>query len=275
MQILPPHLGGTSALYGSNPLQNEHVVTTQPLPVLTLSTTQDNRELQLDGVAIDNMEERLTLEDADRIEKEEESSEDSTSESVLSCTHSDVLTTQDVDLNAPATHSGSVAVTVAVDRCEELKSVDVMTVIGEKDVNDEDVDKDVTRNSADNRMGVSIGHENRVCVGVCVGVSVSTNAVRGVRDSDVRTGMGGAHNSDRADMRTITNNNSNNNMNKNHYSNSYNNNEDMNDVNNDSVNNEYDDDNMKNGIEHYYGKSVPLGQEIGDSQRDFLDTITA
>jgi hypothetical protein len=256
-------------------LQNEHVVITHTKPqrVLTLSTKQANRELQVDGVAIDNMEERMTVEDADGIEKEEEISEGSTSESVLSCTHSDVLTTKDVDLNAPATHSGTVAVTV--DRREELKSLDVISVMGEKDVNDEEIDKDVTRNSADNRMGVISGHENRVCVGVCVGVTVSTNAVRGVRDSDVRVGMGGAHNSDRADMRTVTNNNSNNNMNKNHFSNSYNNDEDMNDVNNDNVNNEYNDDNMKTAIEHYYGKSVPLGQEIGDSQRDFLDTITA
>ena len=217
----------------------------------------------------------MTVEKEDGIEKEEEeSSEESTSESVLSCTDSNVLTTKDVDLNAPATHSESVAVTVTVDQCEELKIVDVMTVMGEN-VSDEEIDKDVTRNSADNRMGVINGRENRVCVGVCVGVSVSTNAVRGVRDSDVRVGMGGAHNSDRADMRTITNNNSNNNMNKNHYSNSYNNNEDISDVNNDSVDNEYNDDNMKNDIEHYYGKSVPLGQEIGDSRRDFLDTIIA
>lgn len=216
----------------------------------------------------------MTVEEADGIEKEEDaSSEESTSESVLSCTHSDVSTTKNIDLNAPATHSGTVAVTV--DRCEEQKSVDVITVIREKYVNDEVTDKDVTRNSADNRMGVISGHENRVCVGVCVGVSVSTNPVRGVRDSDVRVGMGGAHNSDRADMRTITNNNSNNNINKNHYSNSYDNNEDLNDVNNDCVDNEYNDDNMKNDIEHYYGKSVPLGQEIGDSQRDFLDTIIA
>ena len=214
----------------------------------------------------------MAVEDADGIEKEDE---ESSSESALSCTHSDVLTTQDVDLNAPATHSGTAAVTMTVDRCEELKSVDVISVIGEKVVRKEVTDKDVARNSADNRLGVISGHENRVCVGVCVGVTVSTNAVRGVRDSDVRVGMGGAHNSDRADMRTITNNNSNNNMNKNHYSNSYNNNEDVDDVNNDSVNNEYNDDNMKNGIERYYGKSVPLGQEIGDSQRDFLDTITA
>jgi hypothetical protein len=221
------------------------------------------------------MEERMTVEEADGIEKEEEeeSSEGSTSESVLSCTHSDVLTTKDIDLNAPATRSGTTAVTV--DRCEELKIVDVITVTGEKDVSEKVTDKDVTLNSADNRMGLISGHENRMCVGVCVGVTVSTNAVRGVRDSDVRVGMGGAHNSDRGDMRTITNNNSNNNMNKNHYSDSYNNNEDMNDVNNDSVNNEYNDDNMKNDIDHYYGKSVPLGQEIRDSQRDFLDTITA
>lgn len=218
----------------------------------------------------------MAVEEADGIEKEEEeSSEESTSESVLSCTDSNVRTTMDVDLNAPATHSGTVAVTVTVDRYEKLKSLDVITVIGEKDDSEEVTDKDVTRSLADNRMDVISGHENRVCVGVCVGVTVGTNAVRGVRDSDVRVGMGGAHNSDRADMRTITNNNSNNNMNKNHYSNSYDNNEDMNDVNNDSVNNEYNDDNIKNDIEHYYGKSVPLGQEIGDSQRDFLDTIIA
>lgn len=218
----------------------------------------------------------MAVEEADGIEKEEEeSSEESTSESVLSCTDSNVRTTMDVDLNAPATHSGTVAVTVTVDRYEKLKSLDVITVIGEKDDSEEVTDKDVTRSLADNRMDVISGHGNRVCVGVCVGVTVGTNAVRGVRDSDVRVGMGGAHNSDRADMRTITNNNSNNNMNKNHYSNSYDNNEDMNDVNNDSVNNEYNDDNIKNDIEHYYGKSVPLGQEIGDSQRDFLDTIIA
>lgn len=218
----------------------------------------------------------MTVEEEDGIEEEKEkSSEESVSGGVFSCADSDVLTTQHIDLSAPVTHSGTVAATVAVDRCEELKSVDVMTVLGEKDVNDEDIDEDLTRNSAGNRLGVSIGHENRVCVGVCVGVTVSPNAVRGVRDSDVHVGMGGAHNNDRADMRTITNNNSNNNLNNNHYSSSYDDNEDMNDVNNDSVNNEYNDDNVKNGIEHYYGKSVPLGQEIGDSQRDFLDTITA
>lgn len=257
-------------------MQNEHVVTTHTQPVLTLSTTQENREL--DGDALDSMEERATVEGAAGIEKEkekEESSEESASVGVFTCTDSDVLTAQDIDLNAPVTHSGTVAVTVAVDRCEDPKSVDVMTVIGEKDVDDEDSDTDLTRSSAGNRMGVSIGHEGRVCVGVCVGVSVSTNPVRGVRDSDVRVGVGGAHTNDRADMRTITNNNSNNNMNKNHYSSSYDNNEDMNDADNDSVNNEYNDDNMKNGIEHYYGKIVPLGQEIGDSQREFLDTITA
>ena len=307
-QILPPHLGGTSALYGSNPLQNEHIVTTLPVTVTdtTSSTIQDSKELNdadIRGVGSDlidkememEMVEVMTVEEAVRIEEEEESSSGNVSvKEMFSVSNSDTSAPQhminivtesnsesDSGFLSPVIHSS----TVTVDRFDRLESTlmtvtvttaDRDTIGGEKILKTTYVNSN--SNNVKNRLSVDNGLDNIVCVGVCVGVSVtvSPNTVRGGRDSDVRAGMvGPLSSSDRTDLRTLTNNNSNNNMNKNHYTTSgYDNNnddDDINDVNNNdnSDHNEYNDDReMKNNLGAGVDQYYSKGLPLNQDLRD-------
>ena len=198
-------------------------------------------------------------------------SEESVKHEVLSNSNTDVSTVPDkikIHSESPVIQGS----TVSVKQFEDLKS---STINAKAYVNEDEVKKRMTLDSSDSRMGVDSEPADKVCVGVCVSVTVNANSVRTGRDDDVLVKMSDARSSDRASIRTLTNNNSNNNINENHYSTSYDNNDDVNNVNNnDSGNNKYIGD-RKSGLDSYYGKSAPMNQELGDSQRDFLDTIMA
>ena len=303
-------------------MQNEHIITTQPVTVTvtvtTSSTIQESKSKELNDAEeiegeggsgrdlIDKeiememeMVEVMTIGEAVRIE--EEINENALLKIIFSVSNSDSSVPQQmvkiVTESKSESASNSVFIspvihssTATVDRFDRLDSTLMTMTTADTDTMGEEeklmkttyVNSNSNSNNAKNRLSAENGLDNRVCVGVSVSVPVSPNAVRGGRDSDLRTGMVGAlSNSDRIDLRPLTNNNSNNNMNKNHYVTNGYDNDDVNDVNNnDSDHNEYNDDReMKSklgvGVDRYYSKGSPLNQDLRDSRRDFLDTIMA
>ena len=223
---MPPHLGGTSALYGSNPLQNEHIVTTQPVTVTvtvtTSSTIQESKSKELNDADIEEggrgrdlidkeiememeMVEVTTTGEAVRIE--EEINENAVLKEVLSVSNSVTSAPQQMikivtepgsksesasnsDFLSPVIHSN----TETVDRFDRLESTLMTTTTADTDTMEEG-EKLVKAtyvnsisNSNSNNAKNKLSVENGLDNRVCVGVCVGVSVSVSVSPITVRGG---------------------------------------------------------------------------------------